>query len=445
MNLYYYLIGLALATNQRMSAAELADAWDAHSLNAKVTELNELTFAAYRNALVKVSPAEGQGAVQTRPALGKRQTGTGPSAMLVSPSPTKRSNNNNKDGLSAVDALVTDDSARVSLSPSSKKNVIPRTPTPKTAPIKLPLFSERPNVGSVVATYNPHKLPALEKDGTTTRLCEVEYDQFDTNVMGPYRYMFSPLEDRVKALDDRILEMGQEMQDQFGLKPKETNNDTNNNDDNHGDEVAPMQAVGVPGQDGVCCIGRICNEAHEGKLNDSSILLEGSHDFSGGRRVHLDVSKLTTGFSLFPGQIVAVEGINAYGGKMTAQRICEGSSHEPLKTSAKELLKLHHDTDHQNGQGLKIMSMSGPYTTSDNLDYEPLTAALEEILMQKPDVVIMTGPFVDVTHKSIQQGKVELKLEGDEVMTVTHEALFLYMVSDRLRDLYEISDENGEE
>jgi hypothetical protein len=222
-----------------------------------VTELNELTFAAYRNALVKVSP---EGAVQTRPALGKRQTGTGPSAMLVSPSPTKRSNKNHKDGLSAVDALIADDSARVSLSPSSKKNVIPRTPTPKKVPIKLPLFSERPNVGSVVATYNPHKLPALEqKEGAATRLCDVEYDQFDTNVMGPYRYMFSPLEDRVKALDDRILEMGEEMQEKFGLKAKETN-DTNTNDDNNGDEVAPIQAVGVPGQDGVCCIGRICNE-----------------------------------------------------------------------------------------------------------------------------------------------------------------------------------------
>lgn len=52
-------------------------------------------------------------------------------------------------------------------------------------------------------------------------------------------------------------------------------------------------------------------------------MLEGSKRDSAGRRVKLDLKDMQY-FSLFPGQVVLVEGINASGRIMVARRIIEG-------------------------------------------------------------------------------------------------------------------------
>lgn len=48
-------------------------------------------------------------------------------------------------------------------------------------------------------------------------------------------------------------------------------------------------------------VGRICCDS-EGRLNERSILLEGSVELSNGMRTKLDLSKLDS-FKLFPGQV----------------------------------------------------------------------------------------------------------------------------------------------
>lgn len=48
-------------------------------------------------------------------------------------------------------------------------------------------------------------------------------------------------------------------------------------------------------------VGRICCDS-EGRLNEHSMLLEGSVESSNGMRTKLDVSRLDT-FKLFPGQV----------------------------------------------------------------------------------------------------------------------------------------------
>lgn len=54
-----------------------------------------------------------------------------------------------------------------------------------------------------------------------------------------------------------------------------------------------------------------------------SVVLEGSKRDSAGRRVKLDLKDMQH-FSLFPGQVVLVEGINASGRVIVARRIIEG-------------------------------------------------------------------------------------------------------------------------
>ena len=54
-------------------------------------------------------------------------------------------------------------------------------------------------------------------------------------------------------------------------------------------------------QEEVLVVGRVCCDS-EGRLNECSVLLEGSMELSGGQRVRLDLSKLQ-GFRVFPGQV----------------------------------------------------------------------------------------------------------------------------------------------
>lgn len=45
---------------------------------------------------------------------------------------------------------------------------------------------------------------------------------------------------------------------------------------------------------------------------------------------------------------------------------------------------------------------AGPYTTSNNMAYEPLKDFITYIGTHKPHIVIMTGPFMDCEHAKIK-------------------------------------------
>mmetsp|Transcript_38557 Transcript_38557/g.115710 ORF Transcript_38557/g.115710 Transcript_38557/m.115710 type:complete len:512 (-) Transcript_38557:165-1700(-) len=271
--------------------------------------------------------------------------------------------------------------------------------------------------------------------------------------------MFNPPEDRAEALDDRLVEMGEVLMEKFGIRASDGGSEEDREDGNEEEEedgkLAPLEAVGRPRQTKVCCVGRICNEAHSGRLNRTSLVLEGSRHHSRGSRVPLEVEPLTSGgasYSLFPGQIVAVEGVNSSGFKMVARRVCEGCAPPPpAPVSSRELLEYHHGDAHQGGKPLRMMAASGPYTSSDNLDYDPLNDLLAKVREENPDVVFLTGPFVDLRQPLVKNGDVSLGLEGEGSdggaggrMFVTHETLFVEKVARTLEELYEGMVEDGE-
>jgi hypothetical protein len=114
-------------------------------------------------------------------------------------------------------------------------------------------YDDRKSVGQVVATYKPQNElttpPSITRSSSSPK-CSLEYVSFSTNVREPYRHMFTTLDERADALDQHLVERGEEMVDRYNLGAAE--------EDGQGD-VAPLEAVGVPRQESICCIGRICN------------------------------------------------------------------------------------------------------------------------------------------------------------------------------------------
>lgn len=82
----------------------------------------------------------------------------------------------------------------------------------------------------------------------------------------------------------------------------------------------PVPAV-PHGQVPVIVCGRICPE-EGGRLTRGTILLEGSRRGSNGARVLVDVRELRA-YSLFPGQVVAIQGMCTTGTRLVAQRVIE--------------------------------------------------------------------------------------------------------------------------
>lgn len=234
-----------------MTPKQIAECWEAYSLNKNVTVLNDHCFPAYRLALIKDSgsavPTQetSSGAVVSRPSsASKRKTPTSDGSLPSVTPPSKRFNVTFEDTtISAVDSIASN--RRVSLSPA------PPGILQETRSSSLPKYGERQGSGKVVATFNPNKLEATEPTATSKSIpkCNVS-TEFATNVQEPYRHMFTPLEERAKALDQHLVELGEEIVERYGLGKQDEENETG---------IAGLEAVGVPRQDMVCCIGRICN------------------------------------------------------------------------------------------------------------------------------------------------------------------------------------------
>eukprot|EP00584_Thalassiosira_punctigera_P006405 CAMPEP_0172531780 /NCGR_PEP_ID=MMETSP1067-20121228/5038_1 /TAXON_ID=265564 ORGANISM="Thalassiosira punctigera, Strain Tpunct2005C2" /NCGR_SAMPLE_ID=MMETSP1067 /ASSEMBLY_ACC=CAM_ASM_000444 /LENGTH=762 /DNA_ID=CAMNT_0013316197 /DNA_START=113 /DNA_END=2401 /DNA_ORIENTATION=- len=487
----------ALSASLRQSPTQLADAWEAHSLNKNVEALDDASLGGYRNALAKNAGVDAKAAATaaTAASVDKKNlenvaviSGTGlgkrrPGGSSVTPSPmAKRANNavvaastatpaagaavntpatagdrqkqkQQRDGLSAVDGIATPKGAASPSKrqqPGSAASVI--TP-PKSSAKK---YADRTNAGKVVSSYNPNGLPtaaevlasrtADERERAASRRgVTVSRHPAARHPESSFRHMFTPLEKRSVALEDRMKWMSDAICAEYNIKSEEEEMvECMDGVKGEESEFGTWMPVGLPKQNEVLCVGRICNEAHEGKLNGASIRLEGSRQHSSGARIHLDLKGLNQAsdqrppqsYSFFPGQIVAVEGINSSGRTMQASRILEGAP-PPGETMAKsELLEHQYGAERQDGDPVSIVSMCGPYTTKDNLEYKPLEDAIVQILQDKPDVVVMCGPFVDQRQPLIAGGEPVIQDKDGKESKVSYEHLFAARISSLLEELY---------
>lgn len=186
----------------------------------------------------------------------------------------------------------------------------------------------------------------------------------------------------------------------------------------------------------IIAVGRIASDSLEGKLNTASLMLETSRRMGAGLRVPLKVDALPS-VQFFPGQIVALRGINASREYFTVHEVLSIPMLPSPDTAPAQINSINERLDAIGGdQPLNVILASGPFTADDNLEYEPLKALCEKAAEQCADTLILTGPFIDLEHPLIASGDFELpELKGLDPDTATLSTLFRYCISRHLSQL----------
>ncbi|KAL2805854.1 DNA polymerase alpha subunit B [Daubentonia madagascariensis] len=187
---------------------------------------------------------------------------------------------------------------------------------------------------------------------------------------GSYKTMFQKLPDIREVLTCKIEELGSELKEHY--------------------EIEAFTPLLVPAQEPVTLLGQIGCDSN-GKLNNKSVILEGDREHSSGAQIPVDLSELKE-YSLFPGQVVIMEGINTTGRKLVATKLYEGVP-LPFYQPTEE------DGDFEQSM---ILAACGPYTTSDSITYDPLLDLIAIINHDRPDVCILFGPFLDAKHEQVE-------------------------------------------
>ncbi|XP_078441933.1 DNA polymerase alpha 2 isoform X2 [Wolffia australiana] len=189
------------------------------------------------------------------------------------------------------------------------------------------------------------------------------------------RFMYDKIEDKFIALESRI-KKGISDFVASGL---------------HGE---PTDAT-LASQKNIFTVGMICCDG-EGRMNKNSVSLQGSAEQSGGQRIRLDLEKLKT-YSVFPGQ--------------------QAMDQESLPGS-------HID----NSRRLSLIVAAGPFTTSDNLLFEPLAELLAYASRKSPQLLVLIGPFIDSEHPEIKNGTANTSFDD----------IFKVEIISRLQDYVEL-------
>ncbi|KAL9353140.1 hypothetical protein Peur_055820 [Populus x canadensis] len=231
------------------------------------------------------------------------------------------------------------------------------------------------------------------------------------------RFMYDKIEDRFNALENRIRKHATAL---FASGLYEE----------------PMDPT-VASQRNIFAVGMICCDG-EGRLNEKSIMLQSSVEHSGGRNVRLELHNLSQ-FSVFPGQIVGIEGQNPSGHCLIASKLVDSVplsttvavNQHPTKKQALDLVVESTDSSYVQKE-ISALIASGPFTTTDNLFFEPLAELLAYAGRKLPQLLVLMGPFVDSEHPEVKKGAVDRSFDE----------LFCQEILRRLQDHVEYAGSN---
>ena len=184
----------------------------------------------------------------------------------------------------------------------------------------LEAFKQRSNAGESVWCINENiPKPNLPISGASYETRAPFRFNMDANLFR-YRTMYQKLSEASEAHDELIDALSDAIQVHYKLP-----------NDAFGDP-----AIGSPSE--IVAVGRIVSDSLEGKFNPSSILLETSRMVGAGARTPLKLDNLAS-FSFFPGQIVAVRGVNSSGKYFQVHEVLEPPMRAPASSSSEELVE----------------------------------------------------------------------------------------------------------
>ncbi|GAA5891975.1 hypothetical protein JCM5296_004649 [Sporobolomyces johnsonii] len=281
------------------------------------------------------------------------------------------------------------------MSPASS---FPSPSTPGTPSAPAVPFSRRDGKLTLQESLNDHlPLPtAAQTSGTSVRVALAATESNPTDY--DYRIAYERAMERSEVLDNLIDEAAQIFKEYYNIEE-------------FGDPS-------VQSQEDILVIGRLCPETDSAKMTETSTWLESSRMLGSGARVLLKFEPDMKvrgappgggGMGMFPGCMVALKGTNGGGKLFSVKEILMMPPIDASYTSPSKLLaKQYGDGPKElNGNPMSVIVASGPYTVESDLDYEPLTALLELVQEERPDVLILLGPFIDASHPLIAAGDVD--------------------------------------
>lgn len=200
------------------------------------------------------------------------------------------------------------------------------------------------------------------------------------------RCMFDTLLTKCELAADQIYDIGQKICDNL-IKTRPT--------DFNEELLENLCHIDVPSTGTVRCIGRIFSD-NDCQLDANSLLLAGADEMK-IRTAILNVRRIDT-CSLFPGEVVMVQGTNPRGHTVYVDDIFT-----EIELKPSEPPRVH--------EKLEFVIVAGPYTSQNDLSYEPLNDIIVYCKQHKPDVLIMLGPFLDADHKCVQDGSMKKTFE----------------------------------
>ncbi|KAG4026413.1 hypothetical protein MFRU_041g00570 [Monilinia fructicola] len=282
----------------------------------------------------------------------------------------------------------------------------------------LASFNDRPHAGQTVEVLNDH-LEVPEPPIAPYSESRIKLTANSDMKKLSYKTMAMKSSEASEILDDRI--------DEFMLLIQT----------HHKLEDSDFGSAASQSTNEIIAVGRIACDSAEGKLNPSSIVLETSRRMGAGLRIPLKIDKMS-GFQFFPGQIVALKGINASGEDFTVSEALEppllgvaASTPAGLDEHVRRLRGSPDAMDEDSDPApLNIIIGSGPFTADDNLDFEPLHAICSQAADTYADVLVLTGPFLDIDHPLIASGDFDLPEEIlSDPDSATMSTIFKYLIT----------------
>ena len=256
-------------------------------------------------------------------------------------------------------------------------------------------FADRQNAGQVMETLNAH-IPAAATPEVPAVESRVKLKANTELAKFAYKPMAMQLSSASEILDDRIDSFTELVQEHHTL---------------------PDSAFGNPAAQSsseVVAVGRIACDQPDGKLNAASLVLETSRRMGAGMRVPLKFQN-GVGYDLFPGKIVALRGTNVSGEYFSVTELLPLPLLPPAASTPTELDIHNERLADATGEArpLGYLIASGPYTPETDLSFEALHTLLATATAQRPDVLILTGPFLDLEHPLLASGDLEAHLPPD--------------------------------